>query len=113
MDSLQNPLVAVPVSYLVTGLLAAGARFIVSKELPTIRRVVETLITSGAVIFTIYPWVQEQDYKHGEVNLIIAIAAFGAKDMLEVMIKLWTQIKKDPLSLLRDFLNRIKPGGDS
>lgn len=113
MGSLQDPLFAVPVSYLVTGLIAAGARFVLSKEPPTIRKVAEALVLAGAVIFVIYPYLHEEKYSHGIINLVLGILAFVAKDTLEIILKLWQQIKKDPLSLLRDFLNRIKPNGDS
>lgn len=113
MASLQDPLFAVPVSYLVTGLIAAGARFVLTKEPPTIRKVVEALVLAGAVIFSIYPYLQEKEYSHGIINLTLAVLAFAAKDTLEIILKLWQQVKKDPLSLLRDFLNKIKPDGDS
>lgn len=113
MASLQDPLIAVPVSYLITGLLSAGARFIVSKEPPTIRRVIETIFLGGAAIFVSYPYLEEKGLSHGIINLVIAMISFAAKDILEVIIKLWEQIKTDPLALLRDFLNKLKPGGGS
>lgn len=113
MASLQDPLIAVPVSYLVTGLLAAGARFIISKEAPTIRRVVETIFLGGAAIFISYPYLDEKGLSNGTINLVIAFISFFVKDILEVGLKLWEQVKTDPLSLLRDFLNKMKPGGGS
>lgn len=111
MPSLQDPLIAVPVSYLITGLLSAGARFIISKEAPTIRRVLETIFLGGAAMFISYPYLDEKGFSHGTINFILGFVSFFAKDILEVMIKLWEQIKSDPLSLLRELLNRIKPGG--
>lgn len=113
MSSLQDPIVAVPVSYLVTALVAAGARFMVSREPPTVRRILETLITSMALVIGFYPYLEEKSYGPGHTNLIIALGAFAAKDILEAILKLWGQIKTDPLALLREYLNSRKPGGDS
>lgn len=112
MDSLTSPAIAVPVSYLITLLIAAGARFVISKEAPTIKGVIGTLVLSGAVVISIYPWLEEKEYSHGTLNLIVALLAFGAKDILETLIKLASQIKKDPLLLLRDYLNKIRPNGE-
>lgn len=111
MDSLHSTFSAVPVGYLITGLLAAGARFIVSKEAPTLKRVIETVILSMAVIFAAYPYLIEREYSGGVLNLVIALISFAAKDILEFIIKLFNQLKDDPLSILRDFLNRVRPGG--
>lgn len=112
MASLQDPIIAVPVSYLVTAVLAAGARFVVSKEPPTVRRILETLVASGALVLGAYPYLEEKGYGHGVMNLLVAGGAFAAKDILEAWIKLWEQLKADPLAMLREFLNSRKPGGD-
>lgn len=113
MASLHDPIIAVPVSYLVTALIAAGARFVVSKEPPTVRRILETVVTSGALVIGAYPYLEERNYGPGLMNLIVAGGAFAAKDILEVVLKLWEQLKADPLALLREYLNSRKPGGDS
>lgn len=113
MASLHDPLIAVPVGYLITGLLSAGARFIISKEAPTIRRVLETIFLGGTAMFVSYPYLDEKGISHGSINAILGFSAFFAKDILEVLIKLWEQIKTDPLSLLRELLNKLKPGGGS
>lgn len=109
MSSLQDPLIAVPVSYLITGLLAAGARFVISKEAPTLGKIVETLVVSGAVIFSIYPYLQEKEYGAGVMNLIIASCSFGARDILGGLVRLGVQFKNDPMAFLREYLNRTKP----
>lgn len=112
MDSLQS--LAIPVSYLITALIAAGARFVVSKEPPTIGKIIGTIVLSLAVVISLYPWLKEKEYSDGTLNLIISLLAFGARDILETLIKLGAQLKKDPLSLLRDWLNRLRPpNGDS
>ena len=113
MSSLQDPVVAVPVSYLVTALVASGARFVISKEPPTVRRIIETIIASSALVIGSYPYLEERDYGPGVMNLIVAGGSFAAKDILEVFLKLWEQLKADPLALLREYLNSRKPGGDS
>lgn len=113
MASLHDPIIAVPVSYLVTALISAGARFVASKEPPTIRRILETLIASGALVIGSYPYLEEKGYGPGLMNLIVAGGSFAAKDILEVFLRLWEQLKSDPLALLREFLNSRKPGGDS
>jgi drug/metabolite transporter (DMT)-like permease len=113
MSSLHDPIIAVPVSYLVTALVAAGARFVVSKEPPTIRKILETLIASSALVIGAYPYLEEKGYGPGLMNLIVAAGSFAAKDILEAVLKLWEQLKSDPLALLREYLNSKKPGGDS
>ena len=113
MSSLHDPIIAVPVSYLVTALIAAGARFVASKEPPTVRRIIETIIASSALVIGSYPYLEEKGYGPGLMNLIVAGGSFAAKDILEVLLKLWEQLKADPLALLREYLNSRKPGGDS
>jgi len=98
-----------PVGFLVMTILAAGARFIMSDEPITTRRMVETLLLSIALVFAIYPYIHEKDIGKGMTNLVIASASFLAKDILETLIRLWRQIKTDPLKLLQDWLNRRDP----
>ena len=111
MLGLQDPVVAVPVSYLVTALVASGARFVISKEVPSLRRILETLIASLALVTASYPYLEEQGLGPGLTNLIVASGAFAAPDILETLLKLWKQIKEDPLAIVRELLNYFKPKG--
>lgn len=111
MDGLQNPLISIPVSYLVTALLAAGARIYYLNLEFTVRNILGTLLTSLAVVASIYPFLDEKYPSFGINNLLIGIASFYAKNILDVGGAVFNAIRKDPLGVLRDFLNRVKPGG--
>lgn len=111
MSSLQDPAIAVPVSYLVTALVASGARFVMTKEAPSIKRIFETLVASLALVVASYPYLEEQGLGKGLLNLIVATGAFMAPDILESLLKLWKQIKADPLAIVRELLNYFRPKG--
>lgn len=113
MLGLHDPVVAVPVSYLVTALVASGARFVVSKEPPSLRKLIETLIASLALVIASYPYLEEQGLGNGLTNLVVATGAFMAPDVLETVLKLWKQVKADPLAVVRELLNYFKPKGGS
>lgn len=106
-----------PVSYLVLVFIAAGARFMLTKEAPTIKLLIATLICSIAVTMASHEalvgWLTDKDSKElnkGLLTAVTALSAFAAKDILEGILKLGDQIKSDPLAFLREWLNRNKPG---
>ena len=109
-------IIGVPVSYLVLVLIAAGARFMLMKEPPTLKLLFGSIIWGLFVVIATYQLVVEVATdpitgvpNKGEVTAIVALGAFIAKDILEILIKLLEQIRLDPLAILRDLLNRYKP----
>lgn len=109
-------IIGVPVSYLVLVLIAAGARFMLIKEPPTLKLLFGSIIWGLLVVIATYQLVVEVATdpitgvpNKGEVTAIVALGAFIAKDILEILIKLLEQIRLDPLAILRDLLNRYKP----
>lgn len=109
-------IIGVPVSYLVLVLLAAGARFMLIKEPPTLKLLFGSIIWGLLVVIATYQLVVEVATdpitgvpNKGKVTAIVALGAFIAKDILEILIKLLEQIRLDPLAILRDLLNRYKP----
>ena len=109
-------IIGVPVSYLVLVLIAAGARFMLIKEPPTLKLLFGSIIWGLLVVIATYQLVVEVATNpitgvpnKGKVTAIVALGAFIAKDILEILIKLLEQIRLDPLAILRDLLNRYKP----
>lgn len=114
-----SDIVSVPISYLVLALLAGGARFLLIREPPTFKMLIATIVWGLLVVIASYDWLldlatsEDKELNKGLVTLLVAIGAFGGKDILEILLKLLEQIKVDPLALLRDLLNRYKPGSGS
>lgn len=109
-------IIGVPVSYLVLVLIAAGARFMLMKEPPTLKLLFGSITWGLLVVIATYQLVVEVATdpisgvaNKGEVTAIVALGAFVAKDILEILIKLLEQIRRDPLAILRDILNRYRP----
>lgn len=103
----------VPVGYLVLVLLASVARFLLLKEPPAWRVLLAMPVSALLTIVAIHPWLSEKELSKGLLTLIVAFISFGAKDILEFLLFLAVQIKKDPLAIVREFLNKIKPPGGS
>lgn len=106
----------IPVGYLVLVFVAAGARFMLAKEPPTIRLLIATCLWGLFVVLASYDMLTSlaTDKTTGLVNkgyvtAAVAAGAFLAKDILQGLIKLLEQISNDPLSFLRDWLNRRSP----
>lgn len=106
----------VPVSYLVLVLIAAGARFMITKDPPTLKLLFGSIIWGLLVVTSTYQLILEfatnddGRVSKGLITALVAIGAFFAKDILEILIKLFEQIMKDPLAILRELLNKYKPG---
>lgn len=110
-------LVGLPVSYLVLILIASGARFMLAKNAPDFKLLLGSILWGLFVVLGTYDLMlavafneEAQKVNKGMVTALVAIGAFLAKDILEILIKLFEQIKVDPLALLRDLLNNYKPG---
>lgn len=101
----------VPVGYLVLVLLASAARFLLLREPPSWKVMLAMPVSALLVITAIHPWLVETEYSRGTVTMLIALGSFAAKDILEFLLFLAVQLKKDPLGLLREFLNKTKPPG--
>lgn len=111
-----SEIIGVPISYLVLVFIAAGARFMLAKEPPTLKLLFGSIIWGLLVVIASYQLVIEIATdpltgmtSKGIVTALVAIGAFVAKDILEILIKLLEQIRVDPLALLRDLLNRYNP----
>lgn len=111
-----SEVLGVPVSYLVLVLIAAGARFMLTKDPPTLKLLFGSILWGLLVVIATYQLILEfatDDLtgitSKGLVTALVAVGAFFAKDILEISIKLFEQIKVDPLALLRDLLNRYRP----
>lgn len=109
-------IIGVPVSYLVLVLIAAGARFMLTTEPPTLKLLFGSIIWGLLVVIATYQLVVEAAtdpdtgvLSKGLVTALVAVGAFIAKDILEILIKLLEQIRIDPLAILRDMLNRYNP----
>lgn len=110
-------LVGLPVSYLVLILIASGARFMLAKSAPDFKLLLGSILWGLFVVLGTYDlmlhvaWDDElQKTNKGVVTALVALGSFLAKDILEIVIKLFEQIKVDPLALLRDLLNNYRPG---
>lgn len=110
-------LLGLPVSYLVLILIAAGARFMLTKEPPTPKLLCGSVLWGLLVVLGGYELLvsiatSEETGKlnKGIVTAGVALGSFFAKDLLEILIKLLEQVRVDPLALLRDLLNKYKPG---
>lgn len=101
----------VPVGYLVIVLLASAARFLLLKEPPSWRVLLSMPVYSLLAIVAIHPWLVERGYSKGMLTLIVASVSFSARDILEFIVFLAFQLKKDPMRILREFLEKIKPPG--
>lgn len=106
----------IPVGYLVLVFVAAGARFMLAKEPPTIKLLLATCLWGLFVVLAGYDWVSAwaTDKTTGVVNkglvtALVAAGSFLAKDILQGLIKLLEQVSNDPLSFLRDWLNKRSP----
>lgn len=113
----QLEIIDVPISYLVLVLIAAGARFMLTKkEPPTLKLLAASTIWGLFIVISthglVVSWATNAETgktNTGLVALITALSSFCAKDILETIDKLWEQVKNDPLGLLREFLNKIRP----
>lgn len=99
------------------GLLAGGTRALISAEPPSIRVLLGTILASVFLAVTLHPLLSDRSYGSGVVTFLVAIGSFSAVDALPILPKLFKQLSKDPLSLVREFLvfrfgNKPKDKGD-
>ena len=87
-----------------------------AKDPPTVRAIISCILWGLFIVLATHDllvaWATNEEgvVNKGLVTGITALTSFVAKDILEFVIKLMDQLKEDPLSVLRDFLNYIKPG---
>lgn len=104
-----------PVGYLVLIFIACGARCMLAKEPPTIKMLIASCLWGFLVTFSthelVVSWATDSTgvVNKGWVTAATALGAFLAKDILEILMTLVGQIRSDPMSFLRDWLNRNKP----
>ena len=101
-----------PVGIIVIAVLAAGARLSIADEDITLREAVSSLIIAVFMAVAIYPYLLETGLGHGQRVLTIALCTFMSRDLLNILIVLQHQIKRDPLGIVREFLNWRKSKND-
>ena len=98
-------LLGVPLNIIVLCLVAGATRILIASEAPTLWTITGTLVASLFLSLMAYPLLKEEEYSTGLITLLVAIGSFGGKDILHGVLKLYEQVKSDPLSLVRDYLN--------
>lgn len=84
-----------------------------AKDEPNLLGLMSVAIVAVFLTSVSYPYIMEQEFSDGAKRLIVATVAFLARDLLDIILILKTQISQDPLGILRDFLNwRKKNDGD-
>lgn len=101
-----------PVGVIVIAVLAAGARLSIADEDITLREAVSSLIIAMFMAVAIYPYLLETGLGDGQRVLVIALCTFASRDLLNMLIVLQQQIKRDPLGIVREFLNWRKSKDD-
>ena len=101
-----------PVGVIVIAVLAAGARLSIAGGDITLREAVSSLIIAVFMAVAIYPYLLETELGHGQRILAIALCTFMSRDLLNILIVLQQQIKRDPLGIVREFLNWRKSKDD-
>ena len=114
-----NNLELIPVGHLVLVLIAAGARFTLPSkdhEAPTLRLLIGAVLAALFLVVAVYSLLKEYEVKliltSGWITLIVAFISFFARDILMIFVRLFEQIRKDPLAILREllaFLTKWKP----
>lgn len=101
-----------PVGVIVIAVLAAGARLSIADGDITIREAVSSLIIAVFMAVAIYPYLLETGLGDGQRVLAIALSTFMSRDLLNILIVMQQQIKRDPLGIVREFLNWRKSKND-
>lgn len=101
-----------PVGITVIAVLAAGARLSIADADITLREAVSSLIIAVFMAVAIYPYLLETGLGDGQRVLAIALCTFMSRDLLNILIVLQHQIKRDPLGIVREFLNWRKSKDD-
>lgn len=104
------------VGQLVLMCVAVGARFTLAKkstDQPTLKMLYGSLFSALLIVLAINhlldELVAEGTLTEGWRKVILGCVSYMAKDILLTIDILWTQIKQDPLAILRELLNRWKP----
>jgi len=109
-----EPILGVPLSVIVLFLLAAGARIFIASEPLTYKGILGQIFYTFFVGFVAYPYLANEVEAKGLITLMLAIGCFAARDILEIVLVLFKQVKNDPLGIVREFLNwrRASKRGD-
>ena len=94
----------VPVSVILLGLLAGGTRVFLATEPPTLRIILGTICASLLLAIALHPMLSDREYSNGLITFLVAIGSFAAADILRILPKLLSQINKNPLAIIKDFL---------
>lgn len=97
--------VGVPLPIVLLGLLAGGTRAFLSSDPPTLKAIVGTILASVFLAIILYPLLADTSYGKGLVTFLVAIGSITAADSLPILFKLLAQLRRDPLAILREYLN--------
>lgn len=98
-------LLGVPLTIFFLCLLAGGTRVFLAVGPTTVKGIIGTLLAALFLALILHPFLVSKEYGQGFVTLLVAIGSFAARDILLILPKLLEQIAKDPLALVRDYLN--------
>ncbi len=105
----------VPLNVFLICVLAGGTRVLVSTEVVSIWNILGTVVSAVLLALVLHPMLTDAEYSNGLITFLVAMGSFVAKDFLTLLPVLMAQIKKDPLGLLREYLNfrhKDKPGDE-
>lgn len=95
----------IPLSVIIVVILSAGTRIFIASEQISTKGVLSYIFMSAFTGFVGYALLTDLEYTKGWITFMLAIGCLIAKDIVEFILKLATQLKQDPLAIVRDFLN--------
>lgn len=98
-------MLGIPSNILILCLLAGGVRVALDVEPYTVKGIMGIISSSVLLALIVHPLLTDEEYSKGLVTLLVALGSFAAKDIFNVIQQLFQQIKKDPLGLVREYLN--------
>ena len=101
----MESLLGLPIEVVVMAMLASGVRVSLSEDKVLTRDIISSLGAALFLAITSHPAMAESDLSTGKQTLIISGVAFFSRDILMILIALKDQVAKDPLGILRDYLN--------
>ena len=98
-------MLGVPLNIFFLCLLAGGTRIFLAVEPPTVKGIIGTILAAIFMAAILYPFLDDEDYGKGFVTLLVAVGSFTARDILMKLPILVHLLSKDPVGVLREYLN--------
>ena len=95
----------VPLNILLLCLIAGGTRVFLAVEPATINGIIGNILAAIFLALVLHPMLVDEDYSKGWITFLVATGSFAGRDILLIIPKLVAQIKKDPLAIIREYLN--------